>query len=164
MKIYIFGIKLILLSTLVSQLSGCFGNLIQDHNTPGAAVNGPNTLFSPTERTGYWGGLATGKDITDAQRLARSEHNCAMLGGLKSAPTYTGENLSGVVFYRYQCKGPLSVTDQSKTLPSIVTIPSHNESSNQPNSIFDTAKLKCIELGFKAATEGFGKCVLKLSK
>jgi hypothetical protein len=33
------------------------------------------------------------------------------------------------------------------------------------NSItFDVAKLKCEELGFKPETEGFGKCVLQLTK
>ena len=40
---------------------------------------------------------------------------------------------------------------------------SDNQRSN--NSItLDVAKLKCEELGFKPETEGFGKCVLQLTK
>ena len=36
----------------------------------------------------------------------------------------------------------------------------------QPSTVFslDDSKRKCVELGFKAATEAFGKCVLQLSK
>ena len=40
---------------------------------------------------------------------------------------------------------------------------SDNQRSNNPITL-DVAKLKCEELGFKPETEGFGKCVLQLSK
>lgn len=36
--------------------------------------------------------------------------------------------------------------------------------SNLRNNIFDDAKKKCSDLGLKSGTEGFGKCVLQLSK
>lgn len=35
---------------------------------------------------------------------------------------------------------------------------------SQVQTTLDMAKKKCAELGFKLATEGFGKCVLQLSK
>jgi len=42
------------------------------------------------------------------------------------------------------------------------------DTSDNPKSdktiSFDVAKLKCVELGFKPETEGFGKCVLQLTK
>ncbi len=37
-------------------------------------------------------------------------------------------------------------------------------SNKQPSIDFNTAKIKCAELGFKESTEGFGKCVLQLTK
>ena len=39
-------------------------------------------------------------------------------------------------------------------------------SKNQANSDsnLESAKTKCLDLGFKSTTEGFGKCVLRLSK
>jgi len=42
------------------------------------------------------------------------------------------------------------------------------KNSSQPNVVVSTsleeAKKKCSDLGFKSGTEGFGKCVLQLSK
>lgn len=49
----------------------------------------------------------------------------------------------------------------------IITTPSINTNSTVPqqnSSNIDDAKKKCSDLGFKTGTEGFGKCVLQLSK
>lgn len=44
------------------------------------------------------------------------------------------------------------------------TSPQRKELSSSNKEPIDDAKTKCTELGFKANTESFGKCVLKLSK
>jgi hypothetical protein len=51
------------------------------------------------------------------------------------------------------------------------SVQASNNQTSTPNSpaqttslSLDDAKLKCIELGFKPATESFGNCVLKLAK
>lgn len=44
------------------------------------------------------------------------------------------------------------------------TSPQRKELSSSSKEPIDDAKTKCTELGFKANTESFGKCVLKLSK
>lgn len=50
-----------------------------------------------------------------------------------------------------------------QTLPDIKT--QLNVTTTQQNSSnIDDAKKKCSDLGFKSGTEGFGKCVLQLSK
>jgi len=56
-------------------------------------------------------------------------------------------------------------------LGSPVTLPRNDTNSTDIQSIdsrtpfsLDAAKKKCTELGFKPATEGYGKCVLQLSK
>jgi hypothetical protein len=46
--------------------------------------------------------------------------------------------------------------------PVLLSMP-NTQKSNQNLSI-DQSKEKCVELGFKSGTEGFGKCVLQLSK
>jgi hypothetical protein len=42
--------------------------------------------------------------------------------------------------------------------------PSSNQLVNNSGASIDEAKKKCADLGFKMGTEGFGNCVLKLSK
>lgn len=54
-----------------------------------------------------------------------------------------------------------SSNNLNQTLPEL-TPPLKNE-VNEKISL-DTAKKKCAELGFEQATEGFGKCVLQLSR
>ena len=39
-----------------------------------------------------------------------------------------------------------------------------SKKSNLESNNIESAKNKCSDLGFKTGTEGFGKCVLQLSK
>ena len=39
-----------------------------------------------------------------------------------------------------------------------------SKKSNLESNNIESAKNKCSDLGFKSGTEGFGKCVLQLSK
>jgi len=49
---------------------------------------------------------------------------------------------------------------------SLSTAVSENQlKKNQINTLsIDSAKIKCSELGFKPETEGYGKCILQLSR
>jgi len=51
---------------------------------------------------------------------------------------------------------------QKNVAPAISETPQKNNQSNTLS--IDNAKSKCEELGFKTTTEGFGKCVLQLTK
>ena len=42
--------------------------------------------------------------------------------------------------------------------------PSSSQSTANSGASLEDAKKKCADLGFKMGTEGFGNCVLKLSK
>lgn len=55
------------------------------------------------------------------------------------------------------CKGVYSsLSTFKKSGPTVPTV--------APTQGIDAAKSKCVDLGFKAGTENFGKCVLQLSK
>jgi hypothetical protein len=57
----------------------------------------------------------------------------------------------------------LNQNQQSTLQPVPLTSPTPTTSQSNTVSI-DEAKKKCTDLGFKTGTEGFGKCVLQLSK
>ncbi len=56
-----------------------------------------------------------------------------------------------------------SCLQNQKNITPIVT-QSNSIVTQQNSSTIDDAKKKCSDLGFKTGTEGFGKCVLQLSK
>ena len=64
------------------------------------------------------------------------------------------------VSYNFKCKDPSRI---EKPEPQISTENQSNTESQFKRSIEDS-KTKCSELGFKPATESFGKCVLQLTK
>ena len=53
---------------------------------------------------------------------------------------------------RYSCVRP-----QPAYIPT-------NTSQNQPADNLSSAKSKCSDLGFKPGTDGFGKCILRITK
>jgi hypothetical protein len=59
-----------------------------------------------------------------------------------------------------QCVAGLSSC--AKSCPTKGSAQATAQTNNTPT--MDQAKSKCLELGFKAGTESFGQCVLKLSK
>ena len=56
--------------------------------------------------------------------------------------------------YLYRCKKS----------PSKIKVEKVNTQTNQQTRGIEESKNKCLSLGFKQGTEGFGKCVLQLSK
>ena len=95
-------------------------------------------------------------------------NNCSGYGGLDNSSIVetTGKLGWGNTYWSYRCNGlsqkppPLSSFQQAPT-QSRTDSPSANKSDL--GSQINEAKTKCAELGFKANTEAFGKCVLKLT-
>ena len=76
-----------------------------------------------------------------------------------NAVFYTKEwNLPGSTIYYYACNKKMMSTQDDAALPILAPT-----GSTKINDI-ETAKQNCSQLGFKTGTEGFGKCVLQLSK
>jgi hypothetical protein len=81
----------------------------------------------------------------------------------KEKDNYVGTNFSiiegsGLAGFHYNiCQGIYSKLIKTKNTQSQPVV-------SQSVSNIDDAKKKCSDLGFKSGTEGFGKCVLQLSK
>jgi len=121
---------------------------IENRQKPGPDASNPGVIgiSSPT------GNLA---DVKPSM-----ESNCSDWGGLRESSIQSIKPRGGLLFtdyWIYNCNGLNS--PQPKT-------PAIQPTQIYPNSKVDieTAKQKCTELGFKSGTEGFGKCVLQLSK
>lgn len=88
---------------------------------------------------------------------------CASYSGVKSQPSvYT--RFTNYVKYQFQCNGYTQQVPATQliTKPQIQTFTTTNNATELKTQI-EEAKTKCVELGFKANTEAFGKCVLKLT-
>lgn len=96
--------------------------------------------------------------------------NCARLGGLdnSSITKSSGRWGFGYYYWSYRCNG-LSVKPASLPLVQQTIQPQNQllapaSSNTDLKAQIGEAKAKCADLGFKANTEAFGKCVLKLSE
>lgn len=79
---------------------------------------------------------------------------CKLYGGLDESSIYkvNGGWLDiGYTRWSYACNGVKSNSQQGA-------------SPQSPKITIDSAKSSCKDLGFKTGTEGFGKCVLQLSR
>jgi hypothetical protein len=89
---------------------------------------------------------------------------CASFGGLNHSSVKDEEPPSwkqtGVYYKSYRCVGlPTTLKPIER-----VTTPNSGVVNPQNSISIDGAKNKCVELGFRQETEGFGKCVLQLTK
>lgn len=99
---------------------------------------------------------------TQPDLAAIASRSCARFNGVKVHP-YVKEHYALYDWYSFQCNGY-----EAKKTP-VVQAAKQEVMQQQPNTeesktILDDAKKKCVDLGFKVGTEGFGKCVLRLSK
>ena len=152
------------------------------------------TAQLPSVENRFTGVFSTEAIGTAASFTPQINQLCSRLGGLATGPTYIGEGLFTRFFqYRCKGGGaniealiPVSnkaaetssQASEVKKLQAEVlrlkeietqAVPppqSQNKSAPPENErlSLDASKKKCTELGFKPATEGFGKCVLQLSK
>lgn len=118
--------------------------------------------YPPSPLNGYRGLIATEFIAPSTSDMAAL---CQSLGGLDYSSIREEETPSwkqaGMNYRSYKCNGlvvaPRS-NPQTVVAPVSINTPVNNALSMQ------AAKDKCADLGFKLGTEGFGSCVLKLSK
>ena len=141
-----------------------------------------STLSEPTAANAYYGSLGVLSYSEDADIRSRAEQICSTRGGLLTAPRPKRLGLGGQIL-GYQCKGFKPQVPQAPSPDAQVkttSAPVQEKQINAPIQLveqskpavtekfdrlsLDASKRKCTELGFKPATEGYGKCVLQLSK
>lgn len=119
----------------------------------------------PSAGNGFVGKFVLRWDAKNDLNIANniSQKYCGSLNGVKRQPSvYT--RFTNYVKYEFQCHGytaPLPVVQQA-VQPQVQSIAPQNNNTNLKTQI-EEAKAKCADLGFKANTEAFGKCVLKLT-
>ena len=138
-------------------ISGCASNGVADYRTVG--IN-ERVVVEPSASNAFKGILVEMPPSPEGVLEQRANEICSRLGGVKVRPTYSHTVPLGWKFYNYQCNGPIIVQPQIQQYA-----PTQPILQNQQQGIpIDLAKSKCSELGFNQGTEGFGKCVLQLSK
>lgn len=156
-------IKNIIIFPFFFILFGCASNGVADFRSIG--IN-EKVVKEPLASNGYQGVLVEISSSSDKELNDRALEICRSRGGLKSYPSYTHTAPIGWKFYQYACNGLASVTPKH-------TLPVHSSPAVQkpielqpaaPLFDVDEAKKKCADLGFTPNTEGFGKCVLRLTK
>jgi hypothetical protein len=143
-------ISLILMSTF---LIGCAPTVIYKSNPPGAIISGPahgggfysyrtpHTLQYPSLASSFKEGICT----TIETPTVRWDD------GVTLAPKNVCLVHRDSEFTLVKPPPPQAFQPSMQTKPSI-------------KIDINDAKAKCVDLGFKAGTESFGSCVLKLSK
>jgi hypothetical protein len=119
--------------------------------------------YSPSVSNGFVGLM--GQDFSSPS-INDMAAKCASFGGLDPSSIREESNqdwkLTGVYFRSYRCNG---IGNNLKISKEKIQSPVSNTPQPTSNSTsLDTAKLKCVDLGFKENTEVFGKCVLQLTK
>ena len=167
MKI-LLGWRLITLA-LVLPIFGCATNGVADYRSSG--IN-EKVVLQPMSSNGFRGVLVEMPPAPVGALESRAMEICNSLGGVKNTPTYSHTVPLGWKFYNYQCNGYKLATpiSSSPNIPKIDIYPAPQSSTTPPPAesrqgiSIDEAKKKCIEIGFKSATEALGKCVLQLTK
>ena len=161
MNIKLDAKKYLLFIPLVILIQGCVTNGIADHRTPLSSAREPNSYNK------YIGELTVGevapilRDVQDSELKDRATEICSPLGGVKYAPSLSFDGLLGYKRYSYECNGPQPVGRNPAPLSNL---PQTNNSLPKQIISIDKAKQQCKDLGFKAATEKFGNCVLELTR
>jgi len=117
--------------------------------------------YPPSPSNGYKGLIATDFVAPSTSDMAAI---CQPFGGLDYSSIRDEPiphwKLTGVNYKSYRCHGPIT---QKPIIKNIAIPPTMNTPIDNLLSIGD-ARGKCTDLGFKQGTDGFGTCVLKLSK
>jgi len=125
--------------------------------------NGRYHTYRPSASNSFTGLIAG--ELSDPP-VSSMVANCSYFGGLDYSSIQSEETpswkVTGYVYKSYRCLGP------QKSIPQNASNQlSPPEEKSVPVSVkpsLEDAKLKCTELGFSSGTEGFGNCVLKLTK
>jgi hypothetical protein len=125
---------------------------IEDRKKPGPDAN----------MAGIIGTSRPGGNLDDVRQSMID--NCADWGGLRttSVQQISKSWKGGKMFtdyWQYNCNG---LTQNSQENPAPLLMP--NIPKGNQNLSIEQSKEKCSELGFKAGTEAFGNCILKITK
>jgi hypothetical protein len=155
-------ITYIFFSIFVCFISGCavYGSAY-NHSVYGT--------FDPSPHTDFLGKISyePGGDY-----LSHMRNQCASYGGLdmNSIQDTTSKllfNNFGLV-KEYRCKGlpkiPVQSLQASQVIERTITQPEIANKKESSGISMTDAQNKCRDLGFTPKTEGFGKCVLQLTK
>ena len=134
-------IQVVFFSTFL--LQACTGIFIKDKHRPGPDANTVGII----EVSQVGGQFFNAKSSMESQ--------CADFGGLNESSIKALSPRGFAEYWSYQCNGL-----KQKAIPTQAPSQSNIENRVDVNS----AKVKCTEIGFKSGTEGFGKCVLQLTK
>jgi len=164
--IYVFAFALTTIG-----LSGCETTPDPDARSKFYEYNGNMPYWSNNQGRGV---LNAGVDVTRDQMIERMSFRCRQMNrwlnvaSIQLEECYTGGN---VCRHRYFCSDS---PPPSPVAPAIKTTPTEDASSirkvdpqgsfEEMNARLKFAREKCVDLGFKADTEKFGDCVLRLSK
>jgi hypothetical protein len=125
----------------------------------------------PSPLNGFTGGVFIEPFASDYIELMQMR--CNSYGGLDfSSQTTVHQSALGEKVIQYKCNAANTKTIDAPPQRSISIRPNVSVEKSPPSSIpapttsfsLDESVKKCTDLGFKTGTEGFGKCVLQLSK
>jgi hypothetical protein len=117
-------------------------------------------IVEPTANNSFNGVLAGHSSAQSSDLEIRVRDICSGKGGVEKGPTYKMSAVISGTYYGYQCKGQHQANSRFVPSPQL----QQPTVTNAPIMTIEIAKKKCAELGFKQGTEGFGKCVLQLSR
>jgi hypothetical protein len=144
----------LLTTSIVVALQGCAS--IVDHTNN---LDDPY-IIEPTPSNGFNGVLAGRSSAKISDLEARVIAICAGRGGVRQGPTYKLAAVISGTYYSYQCMGQAQANPQFPPTQHV----QQPVLNSTPKINIESAKAKCGDLGFKQGTEGFGKCVLQLTK
>lgn len=152
--------KHIFLTLSVLFICGCAADGIHDYNSLTVAQD---HVTEPTPANQFIGLLTATSEPPSGSLERRAFEICSSRGGLKSSPQFAfRNNIWGWNIYRYQCQGQSTRAVAQVPIQSPAQIPSPPQA--QKGLVLEDAKSKCLDLGFSKDTEGFGKCVLRLTR
>ena len=151
----------------VFALSGCVLNVLEYTTPENANKIFDNYATIPTPEKSFTGFVQVGDNIPIEQVTEWMKKRC---GEIRGGGYVVGSRWKGTA-------GPHSTPNYYKCVPApqaqvANNLPSVNQSlgqiqppaSSADKNSFSDAKNKCAQIGFAEGTEGFGRCVLQLSK
>jgi len=120
--------------------------------------------YTPSSSTNYRGELLYDAALTFSEEgaIKKMEQLCIPYGGLDLTSIIHGEiKYDAFTRYTYICNKQKEIVPD--TTPITTSAPTPTTTPTSRVSI-DDAKIQCEDIGFKAGTEKFGECVLRLNR
>jgi hypothetical protein len=154
MQKYLYKLSYITLPAMLLLLIACNAGVAGRNLSPGT--------YKPSPQNGYKGLLSEAP--LSENTIVYMEQGCQSFGGLnyssiKEVSRPPGGSCCFNTWKEWSCNGPSKAVTELKPEPQLTNRPLEN-----PKISLENAKSKCFDLGFKSETEGFGKCVLQLTK